>query len=166
MLGLCRAPAMDDNRRYAAALLAQILGAPDNSRFHWSLIETGLAEDAQASFDPHDGFGEFFVYASSDPERADEVWGVIEKQLAGLVDSLQQEDLDRLLNKLATGATLGGERPHDRMHRLGRQWTYLSKYTTLEHELERIQAVTLKDLKDTAAAFPIKPDTIGRLMPA
>jgi predicted Zn-dependent peptidase len=166
MLGLCRAPAMDDPRRYAATLLAQILGAPDNSRFHWSLIETGLAEDAQASFDPHDGFGEFFVYASGEPARADEIWGEIEKQLTGLVDSLRQEDLDRLLNKLATGATLGGERPHDRMHRLGRQWMYLGKYTTLEHELEKIRAVTLKDLKDTAAAFPIQPLTVGRLLPA
>jgi len=166
MLGLCRAPGMADNRRYAAALLAQILGAPDNSRFHWSLIETGLAEDAQASFDPHDGFGEFFVYASGDPERADEIWAEIEKQVAGLVDSLKQEDLDRLLNKLATGATIGGERPHDRMHRLGRQWLYLSKYSTLEEELEKISAVTLADLRATAEAFPIKPCTTGRMMPA
>ncbi|HYE63825.1 MAG TPA: pitrilysin family protein [Phycisphaerales bacterium] len=166
MLGLCRAPAMADQRRYAAALLAQIVGAPDNSRFHWSLIETGLAEDAQASFDPHDGFGEFFVYASGDPERADEIWAEIEKQLDGLVASLSQEDLDRLLNKLATGATIGGERPHDRMHRLGRQWTYLGKYSTLEEELAKIRAVTLDDLRATAAAFPIKPCTTGRLIPA
>lgn len=166
MLGLCRAPGMDDERRYAAALLAQVLGAPDNSRFHWSLIEPGLAEEAQASFDPHDGFGEFFVYASGDPERADDIWAEIEKQLAGLVDSLQQEDLDRLLNKLATGATIGGERPHDRMHRLGRQWTYLGKYTTLDEELDRIRRVTLQDLKDVAAAFPVSPITVGRMMPA
>ncbi len=166
MLGLCRAPSMADDRRYAAALLSQILGAADNSRFHWSLIETGLAEDAQASFDPHDGFGEFFVYASGEPDRAEEIWAEIEKQLAGLVDSLQQEDLDRLLNKLATGATLGGERPHDRMHRLGRLWTYLGKYTTLDEELERIRRVTLKDLRAVAEAFPIKPLTIGRMMPA
>src|SRR5262245_49368352 len=109
LLALCPAPAIDDKRRYAAALLAQIVGNPDNSRFHWSLIEPGLAEEAQASYDPHDGFGEFFVYASGDPERADEIWGVIQKQLAGLVASLEQDDLDRLINKLATGATVGGE---------------------------------------------------------
>jgi predicted Zn-dependent peptidase len=166
MLGLCPAPAMDDDRRYAAALLAQVLGAPDNSRFHWSLIETGLAEEAQASYDPHDGFGEFFVFATGDPDRADEIWTAVESQLEQLVGSLTQADLDRLLNKLATGATLGGERPHDRMHRLGRQWTYLGRYTTLEQELEKIRAVTLDDLRATAAAFPIRPVTIGRLMPA
>src|SRR3954468_15672037 len=86
MLALCAAPGIGDQRRYAAALLAQIVGNPDNSRFHWSLIEPGLAEEAQASYDPHDGFGEFFVFASGDPERADEIWGVIQKELAGLVD--------------------------------------------------------------------------------
>lgn len=166
MLGLCKAPAMADQRRYAAALLAQILGAADNSRFHWSLIETGLAEEAQASFDPHDGFGEFFVFASGDPDRAAEIWGTIEKELAGLVASLEQEDLDRLINKVATGATVGGERPHDRMHRLGRQWTYLGKYSTLEEELECIRRVTLKDLRETAEAFPITPVTVGRMLPA
>jgi predicted Zn-dependent peptidase len=47
----------------------QILGTPDNSRLHWALMEPGLAEEAQASFDAHDGFGEFFVYASGEPER-------------------------------------------------------------------------------------------------
>src|SRR5205085_5321792 len=46
LLALCAAPAVGDQRRYAAALLAQILGNPDNSRFHWSLIEPGLAEEA------------------------------------------------------------------------------------------------------------------------
>jgi predicted Zn-dependent peptidase len=166
MLAMCAAPAISDKRRYAAALLAQILGNPDNSRFHWSLIEPGLAEDAQASYDPHDGFGEFFVFASGDPERAEEIWGVIQKELDGLVASLKQDDLDRLINKLATGATVGGERPLDRMHRLGRLWTYLGEYQTLEHELDCIRAVTLKDLRETAEAYPIRPVTVGRLMPA
>jgi predicted Zn-dependent peptidase len=165
ILALCSAPAIDDTRRYAAAVLAQILGNPDNSRFHWSLIEPGLAEEAQASYDPHDGFGEFFVFASGDPERADEIWGVVQKELDGLVASLKQDDLDRLINKFATGATVGGERPQDRMHRLGRLWTYLGAYHTLEEELDHIRAVTLADLRATAGAFPIKPVTVGRLMP-
>ncbi len=165
MLGLCSAPAISDKRRYAAALLAHILGAPENSRLHWALIEPGLAEEAQASYDPHDGFGEFFVFASGDPKRADEIWQTIERELKGLVASLKQDDLDRLINKIATGATVGGERPGDRMQRLGRLWTYLSEYHTLEQELDLIRKVTLKDLRETAEAFPIKPVTVGRLMP-
>ena len=102
----------------------------------------------------------------ADQIKADRyIWGVIQKELDGLVASLKQDDLDRLINKLATGATVGGERPQDRMHRLGRLWTYLNEYHTLEHELNCIRAVTLDDLRETAAAFPIRPVTVGRLMP-
>jgi predicted Zn-dependent peptidase len=166
VLAMCDAPAIADDRRYAAGILAQILGAPDNSRLHWALIEPGIAEEAQASFDAHDGFGEFFVYASGEPDRLEEIWSIVGKQLATLADSLVQEDIDRLLNKFVTGATIGGERPHDRMHRLGRMWTSLGRYMPLEQELDRLSAVTLGDLRAVHEAFPMTPVTIGRLLPS
>jgi predicted Zn-dependent peptidase len=165
ILGIADAPAVDDDRRYAATLLSQVLGAADNSRLHWSLIETGLAEEAQAAYEPHDGTGEFLVYASGDPERLDEIWSVVQREIGGLVASLTEDDLERLRNRLATAVTLGGERPNDRMQRIGRLWAYLGHYKTLEEELERINAVTIKDMRDVAAAFPFAPQTVGRLLP-
>jgi predicted Zn-dependent peptidase len=166
VLAMCDAPAIADERRYAAGILAQILGAPDNSRLHWALIEPGIAEEAQASFDAHDGFGEFFVFASGEPDRLEEIWSIIGRQLATLAGALVQDDIDRLLNKFVTGATIGGERPHDRMHRLGRMWTSLGRYMPLEQELDRLSAVTLNDLRAVHEAFPMTPVTIGRLLPA
>jgi len=165
LLALCDGPSSSDPRRYAAALLAQVLGAADNSRFHWALIEPGLADEAQASFDPHDGFGEFFVFASGDPENLDEIWEVIQRELVNLIASITQDDLARLVNKIATAATVGGERPGDRMQRLGRQWTYLGEYASLEEELAKIQAVTLDDLRAIHKAYPFTPVTVGRLGP-
>ncbi len=166
VLALMKAPAFEDDRRYAAALLAQVLGLPDNSRLHWSLVEPGIAEEAQASYDPHDGSGEFFVYASCEPSRIEEVWSIVDGQLKGLASSLTQDDIDRLLPKIVTGTTLGAERPHDRMHRLGRLYTYLHRYWSLEEELEKVSRVTLKDLRDLCEAFPMKPTTVGRMLPA
>lgn len=165
-LGMCRAPAMRDDRRFAAAMLAQIFGAPDNSRLHWSLIEPGLAEEAQASFDPHDGFGEFFVYASGDSARMTEIESVIEREMRAMAESLTQEDLDRVINKVAAQATIGGEKPHDRMHRLGRLWTYLGEYSPLERDIDRLSRVTLADLRDILSTYPLEPVTVGRLLPA
>lgn len=165
LLAMCEAPSMDDDRRYAASLLAQVLGASDNSRLHWALIETGIAEDAQAAFDAHDGVGDYFVFAAGDPERADLIWETVEKELAGLVDSVTEDDLVRLRNKAATAATLGGERPADRMQRLGRVWTYLGRQIPLEEELDRINRVTLADLRAAHEAFPIRTATFGRLLP-
>jgi predicted Zn-dependent peptidase len=166
MLGLCDAPEIDDERRYAAVLLSQILGASDNSRLHWALIESGLAEEASAGYDPHDGCGSFYVYASGDPGRSEEIWSIVLREIDALVDSTTVEDLERLRSKLATGVTLGGERPADRMQRIGRLWTYLQRHRPLEEELEQINRVTLDDLRAVAAAFPLRPTTTGRLLPA
>lgn len=166
LLAMCDAPCMADERRYAASLLAQILGGPDNSRLHWALVEPGIAEDAQASYDPHDGFGEFFVFAVADPARLEEVQATIDRELATFVDSLSQDDIDRLINKFVTGATVGGERPSDRMFRLGRLWTYLGTYSPLEQELDRLLKVSLTDLREAYNAYPIKPITIGTMVPA
>ncbi len=165
-LMLTEAPAMDDDRRYAASLLAQVLGGADNSRMHWSLIETGLAEQAEAAYDPRDGVGDFLVYVSCDPDRLDEVWKIVERQADELAATLTEDDLARIRAKVATGVTLAGERPGGRMQRLGRQWMYLGRYATLEEELARINAVTVDDLRALLREFPLRPRTVGRLLPA
>ncbi len=164
-IGIARGPAGQDDRRYAASLLAQVLGASENSRLHWALIETGLAEEAMAAYDGHDHVGEYYLYASADPERLGEVEAVINQQIAGLVDSITEDDLERLRNRIATAATLGAERPGDGMQRLGRHWMLHGSYSSLDDELAKINAVTKADLVAVARDFPISPITVGRMLP-
>lgn len=165
LLGLCEAPSQSDDRRYAAGLLAQLLGSSDNSLLHWALVEPGIAEDAQASYSPHDGFGEYFVFASGDPERADEIWSIAQAQMGTLLDKVGELDLERLRNKMATAVTLGAERPQDRMHRLGQMWTSRAEYRPLDEDLARINSVTMDDIRAVHDAFPLSPRTFGRLLP-
>jgi predicted Zn-dependent peptidase len=164
-LMLAPAPAFGDDRRYAASMLTEVLGGADNSRLHWALIDPGLAEEAQSSYDPHDGCGDYFVFASCAPDRLNEVRAVIDREIETLVGSLTQHDLDKLRNKIATGVTLAGERPGGRMQRIGRRWTYLREHVPLERELERIHAVTLDDLREVWEAYPFAPRTVGVLTP-
>ncbi|GAB4550328.1 MAG: pitrilysin family protein [Phycisphaerales bacterium] len=165
-LMLSPGPAMSDDRRFGATMLARILGEPGNSRLHWALIETGLAEEAAADFGERDGCGDFFVYASGDPERFDEIQATMEREIAGLIDSVEEDDLERLRNTFATRATLEGERPKGRMIRLGMLHTYPGAYMPLEEELARIQAVTLDDLRAVWEAFPFEPRLVSTLTPA
>jgi predicted Zn-dependent peptidase len=158
-------PDLEDDRRYAADMLAQILGDSDGSRLYWALIETGLAEDAQSQYDGRDGTGEYLVYCSCSPEDADRVETVVRSELDGLVASLTEDDLVRVRSKVATGATLHGELPAGRMRRLGQVWTYTGVYRSLEEELDRINAVSLDDLRSVAAELPIAPTVVGRLTP-
>ena len=164
-LMLAPGPAFGDDRRYAASILAEVLGGADNSRLHWALIDPGIAEEAQAAYDPHDGCGDYFVFASCAPERLPEVRATLDREIASLVDSLTPADIDRLRNKIATGVTLAGERPGGRMQRIGRRWTYLRSHMTLDEELERIHAVTIDDLRGVWGAYPFSPRTVGVLMP-
>jgi predicted Zn-dependent peptidase len=81
------------------------------------------------------------------------------------VDSITDDDLERLRNRIATAATLGAERPGDGMQRLGRDWMLHGSYATLDEELAKINAVTKADLVAVAREFPIKPITVGRMLP-
>jgi len=158
-------PGIADPRRYPAFIVAQALGGSDNSKLHWALIEEGLAEEATASFDPHDGFGSLTVLTACEPAREPEVWTIAQRELASLADTVTQGDVERIRAKVATGVVLAGERPDGRMHRIGRQWTYLKTYTTLEAELAMINAVTLDDVKQMARQLAAAPRTVGRLVP-
>jgi predicted Zn-dependent peptidase len=159
-------PGSDDPRRYAGYVAAMHLGGPDNSRLHWALIETGLAEDAEAGFDPRDGVGEFKLLVACEPERLEEAWGIATGEVERVGETITEADVARIRAKVATGVTLAGEQPEGRMHRLGRLWTSLRKYNSLEEELQRIEAVTVEDVRSLAREFPWSPATVGRLLPA
>jgi len=165
MLALAPGPGIRDDDRYAASLAAQLLGAPGNSRLHWALIETGIAEEAQTAYDAHDGIGDFFVFAVGEPDRADEIWSTIEREIESLPDACTEDELERLRTKIATGATLSGERPADRMQRIGRLWTLTGEYRSLDDELDRIGKVTADDVRSLIEGYKFEPRTVGRLVP-
>lgn len=163
---IAEGPGMNDPARYAVWVGAQLLGGADNSRLHWALVEPGIAEEADASLDPRDGVGDLRIFIASDPERLDEATAIVEGEIAGLAGHVTEADVQRIKAKVATGVTLAGERPEGRMHRLGRVWSYHRAYTTLEQELDQINAVTVQSVRDTLTRFPWSPRTVGTLLPA
>jgi len=165
LLGLAPAPAAQDEARYAASVLASAIGDPDSGVLHWALVEPGLADEAHCSFEGHDGCGDWALYATCDPARADEVWRVLVESAAGAASSMTEDDLVRVKAKAATAVTLAGERPGGRMQRLGRLWAYFGEYRSLDEELGRLEAVTLGDVREVATRWPLTPVAQGRLGP-
>jgi len=161
------APALQDDRRYAASMLANLIGDNEGSILYWALVDPGLAEEAQAGYDGRDALGDMFVYASCSPDRAEQVEEIINDRLDRCLALITDDDLERLRSKTATNITVGSERPLGRMMRLGRMAMYYGEeYRTLDEELARIEAVTLDDLRGVYEAFPFTPRTVGRLRPA
>jgi predicted Zn-dependent peptidase len=159
------APSVDDERRYAAAVLAEILGDADGSKLHWALVDPGLAEEASAHYDGRDADGLLFVSFVCPPEDADEVRTIALDTLRSCAESLVDDDLARARSKIATAVTLAGERPAGRMRRLGQVWTALGRYESLEDDLRRIEALRVADLRRLIRDFPLTPRTIAGLQP-
>ncbi|MEY3022775.1 MAG: Protease 3 precursor [Planctomycetota bacterium] len=159
------APDIRDELRYAAGLLMHILGGGDGSRLHWALVETGLAEEASASYDGHDGTGESAMFAVCDPDKIDEIDAILRRELAALVDSVDEDDLLRARARIATGAAAASERPSGRMFRLGTLWGYRSPYMPLDEEVARLAAVTIDEIRDCARRFPLVPVTRTTVVP-
>ena len=160
------APSASDERRYAMKVLADVLGDSEGSRLYWALVDPGLADEADFAYLPMDGLGVAYAFASCDPDRADRVEDVLHQTLRTGFEGFEEDELERAKNKLATQATLQGERPMGRMQSVGRQWQYLGEYLPLEEELAKLQAVTLADLDAVLSDFPFKPQTTVRLRPA
>ncbi len=164
---LCPGPSAQDDQRYAAKVLSDVLGDADGSRLYWNLIDPGLADDAEFAYSPRDHVGSFLGYATSDPGRADEV----EQTLLNTLDSaaqkrdLTEDEVTRAVNKLATTVTLHGERPAGRMHALGARWLLLNAYRTLDEEVEAYRAVTVDDVSRLLDAWPLSPKTVVRMGP-
>ncbi len=165
---LCPGPSAQDEMRYPSKVLSDVMGDDDGSRLYWALVDPGLADDADFSFWPHDQLGAFMAFASCDPDRAQ----AVEEKLLGTIGAITGKGFDisadevhRAVNKLATRATLQGERPAGRMQALGGQWLYHGRYLPLDEELGRLMAVTVQDIRAVVERYTFSPRTIVTLGP-
>lgn len=164
--GLCPGPSAQDDSRYAAMVLSDVMGDHEGSRLFWALVEPGLADEADFSFYPHDKTGSFLIYASCDPERASQVEGILLGELDKVLkEGLTEEEIQRSKNKIESATVLQGESPLGRMRGLASRWTYNREYRSLEQDLALLESITKKDLMAVAEASRFRPMTITTLGP-
>ena len=162
---LSPAPSVQDPRRYAAAMLTQIIGDSEGSRLYWALIEPGIAEEAQAQYDGHDGIGEFVTFVACSPDDVDRVDGIVRAELERACTDITERELANARAKVGTAVAIAGERPEGRMRRLGALWLYRGSYASLEDELAQIDALRVEDLISVARDFPLRPTLRAQVIP-
>jgi predicted Zn-dependent peptidase len=160
----------NDPRYYAASLLATILGDDTGSRLFWALNHTGLEETAVAQVWEFDDNGLMFVHIATEPSRAQEALEAALSELRRLQDfDVQQDELERAKAKLNSSVIIGGESTNERVMGLIGSWLTLGKLETLEEIREKIEAVTLDDLRNLLQDLPVWPHqvitTVGPLKP-
>src|SRR5438045_5864110 len=133
-MGMTPAPSAQDERRFAARVLADVIGDSDGSRFYWALVDNAIAEDADFSFYPHDLCGSFYISLVTEPKRTKHALDIALKELEKVKEDLKDDEVDRAKNKIASGLVLSGEIPSGRMRAIGAQWIYNRDYPSLEQD--------------------------------
>jgi predicted Zn-dependent peptidase len=156
-------PAADAPLRYAAELLSMALGDDSGSRLYWALVDPGLADSADSSFQDYEGTGAFYTSFSGEPDQAENNLEIVLRVLSEVQrNGLRQEELDQARNKALSRIVRGGERPRGRMQALGMNWTYLHQYRSVDDELRAFEAVTLADVRAVLERYPLdRPTTLA-----
>lgn len=160
------APSMQDDDRYAAQVLSTVLGDSSGSRLYYALIETALADGAHTSYSPADRAGALVTYASTDPDRTEQVLDIVRAEMQKLAaDGVDEAELTAAKNKIATSETLKGEVPMGRLTAVGFDWMYNGTHEPLSDEIDKLLAVTADDLMTLMRKYPWDSPTILTLGP-
>jgi predicted Zn-dependent peptidase len=68
-------------------------------------------------------------------------------------------------NKLGSRIVLAAERPQNRLHSLGGNWSYRREYRTVDQELADLDAVSLADIRGVLERYPLEQLTAVCLGP-
>ena len=158
-------PSAQDDRRFAARVLADVIGDADGSRLYWALVDNAIAEEADLGFYPHDGCGSYYLALTTDPDRAEQALDIALKELEKAKDDLKDDEIERAKNKIASSLVLQGEVPLGRMRSIGGQWVYNKQYRSLEMDMATLMAVNTGSLQQLLREFPFDPMTIVSLGP-
>jgi predicted Zn-dependent peptidase len=160
VLQLANGPSATDDDRFAAKLLATILGDDSGSRLFWELVDPGLAENASLGHGDHEGTGIYMTYLSCEPdETADNLRRVREIYHRVETDGVIAAELEQAKNKINSRVVLSSERPRGRLFNLGSNWTYRREYRSVKDNLDAVDAVTLEQLAAVLAKYPLTVST-------
>jgi predicted Zn-dependent peptidase len=165
LMAMTPAPSAQDEQRFAARVLADVIGDSDGSRLYWALVDNAIAEDAEFGFYPHDACGSFYLALTTDPQRITQALDIALAELNKAKDSLKEDEIERAKNKLASGLVLQGEAPLGRMRSIGSQWVYNKEYRSLEQDMATLQSVNRDSLMQLMRDYPFDPMTIVSLGP-
>ncbi|HTR23470.1 MAG TPA: pitrilysin family protein [Terriglobales bacterium] len=142
-------------KRYASYILNTLLGGGMSSRLFQNIRERqGLAYSIYSDLNPYRDTGSMCVYAGTSRESAIKVVESVVAEFANLKTTpVPEEELRRSKDQLKGSLMLSLESSMARMSNLARQEMYYDRFYGLDELIERIEAVTAGDLRETAQEF-------------
>ncbi len=156
VLQLADAPSSDDPSRYAAKLLATVVGDESGSRMYWELTDPGLAESASLGHYEYLGLGMFYAWLACEPDQVEANLQTL-RDIYGQVETggLSPAELAQAKNKVKARVVLSSERPRSRLFNVGGNWLQRREYRAVANDLAAIDAVTLDEVLAVVARYPM-----------
>jgi predicted Zn-dependent peptidase len=166
LLGVATMDARDPDR-FPLQIMSDVLGGGMSSRLFQEIREQrGLAYAVQTFPSLHQDTGEFCVYVGTNPDNAELVLGLIKAEFADIAaNGVTQEELDRAKESAAGHLVLSTEATRTRMVRMGRAEVTDSEVLSAEDVIERLNAVSMDDVRRVAQRVLISPTTLAIVGP-
>ena len=143
------------NDRYAASLLASIIGGGTSSRL-WQKVreEHGLAYSVGAAGSAFSDVGVFIIYAGTSPQHLDQVFDLSLGELREVVhNNVSEEELRIAKDQAISSILLGLESSSARAGTLARQEIIHGRRISPDEVIEKIRAITVDQLQEVARTY-------------
>lgn len=154
--GIC---SLGSDERYANTLLSSILGGGMTSRLYQVIREqNGLAYSVYAYPSYYLNAGSFEIYAGLSPENNGKVCGLIQTEIAKLLDKgVTQRELERAKTQAVNSLYMNAENNLTLMRLYGRAMLKLGETFDAEKDAERYKSVTAEEVNAAARKYLSRP---------
>jgi len=157
---MARGPTAIDPDRYAAKVLATIVGDDSGSRLYWELVDRGYAEHANLGHYDYQDAGLYVTFMSCAPERAEEnLQRVLDLFRRVETEGVATEEVETAKSKTNSRIVLAGERPRGRLFAVGSNWIQRGGYRSTKDDLDTIAAITVNDVHAVLKRYPLSATT-------
>jgi predicted Zn-dependent peptidase len=146
---------MADERRFAAAVLNNILGGSISSRLFQNIREKqGLAYAVFSELNPYRDVGVLSIYAGTALETTQQVIRLVMAEFRKLKEQpVSEDELRRAKDHLKGSLMLSLESTSSRMSHLARQEMYFGRFFTLDELLASVERVTREEVHQISQEF-------------
>ncbi|WP_410771662.1 M16 family metallopeptidase [Fontibacillus sp. BL9] len=155
-----RLPPLQGAEHYAAHLLCTLLGDDNTlgSRFETVLIRARIAEQANAVYTSFTGGGMLKIYSAFPPGQEEKVQDIVMDELRRLHEGKGDPgELRRAKNKIKTQLAIDASTTDSRMISMAQAWLPGREMVPLQEVLDRIEALTERQLANLAGRLLEEP---------
>ncbi|MCJ8323201.1 MAG: insulinase family protein [Rhizobiales bacterium] len=142
---------------FAQQIMSQILGGGMSSRLFQNIREdSGLCYSIYSSSWGFDDTGLMFIYAAASQANIDIVKDLINKEIFDIIANVSQPELNRACAQIKAAQLMSLESPVSRSEQIARQSIFYKQLIKIDDIIEKLEAVTVADIKRVANDIFIK----------